>query len=240
MNFTSASFSSHSSSSSLTSLQQQQQKGGLSSENNHSSLGSRSSKILRNRTPERRQSQAPRTFRTSGNDALSNEPFGFLPVLGKTIDSNEEQQQYQPWQSPTYKFGVPLNEFQPACDFLEGCDGSDDAINSSMSMASECSLNTTSSSLEEHVLQLLESYQPDGNGSVRAACENPVARILLRNSSFSDEIQQDDVSNAIASPRRNSSPAAVGSSPPENVHHRPAALHASASAPVLYFSPRPC
>lgn len=232
----SASLSSYSSSS-LTSFQQT--KWALPSQTDRSSSGSRSSKILKNRTTERIQSEEQRTPRITG---FANSIVECLPIAGRNADLNEDiyTKQLQPWESPTYKLGVPLNEFRPTHSFFYGCDGSDDAINSSMSVASEYSLNTTSSSLEEHVLQLLENYQSDGNGSVRSACENPVARTLMSDSAFSD-VPLDDisVSYSISSPRRHSSPTAVGSGPPESTSHRPAALHASASAPILHFSPYP-
>lgn len=236
-----SSLSSHSSSSS-TSLARVQQANGdrvpPPPHNNQSSLSSGSSTILRNRSSLKFKSQESRASRTIETDVWTNGDFEFLPIAERRTDSEEVNNppRHQPWESPSYKLGVPLNEFRPAYNYFDGCDGSDDAINSSMSMASECSLNTTSSSLEEHVLQLLEDYQPDGNGSVRSACENPVARILMSNSGFSDDIPMDCI--LVSSPRRNSSPAGVGSRLPGSVQHRPAAMHAHASAPVLYFSPR--
>ena len=220
MNPTSSALSSHTSSL----LTSQQTRGSIPFQNNQGTFGSLSSTILGNRTTERIKAVEQPTSQTIGTDW------------------NNVYIQHQPWESPTYKFGVPLNEFRPAYDFCEGCDDSDDAINSSMSVASECSLNTTSSSLEEHVLQLLENYQSDGNGSVRPACVDPVARTLMSDDSFSGDMSQDEAYGSKtnhSSPRRHSSPPAVGSSPPESASHRPAALHASASAPILYFSPCP-
>ncbi len=199
-----------------------------------SSIESRTSKILKKRTTKK--SQATRQS-TPGSDIE-----GFSAVrIDTDLDGGVHLQQHQPWESPSYKFGVPLNEFRPAPGITDECDGSDDAINSSMSVSSECSLNTTSSSLEEHVLQLLESYQSDGQGSVRSACENPVARTLMSDGAFGGGLPQHDlpVSPTMTSPRRHSSPPAVGSGPPESASHRPTALHASSSAPILYFSPRP-
>ncbi|GAX28837.1 hypothetical protein FisN_20Lh131 [Fistulifera solaris] len=201
-----------------------------SAQSGQSPTDSRASKVLKNKTMKKLQA----TRRSTPGSDLKR-----FSAVGIDTDLDGGVHLHQPWESPSYEFGVPLNEFRPAHGVMEECDGSDDAINSSMSVSSECSLNTTSSTLEDHVLQLLESYQSDGHVSVRSACENPVARTLMSQSAFGGALDDVSVSHSMTPPRRHSSPPAVGSDPPENASHRPQALHASASAPILYFSPRP-
>jgi len=115
-------------------------------------------------------------------------------------------------------------------------------INQSMSMTSDCSLDTTSSSLEEHLLELMYETMAGQEGETpndRKACINPVAWTLLHhddeddipmdlnNTVFRDLPSRNQATTPLRNARNNhnnnnnnnkksDSPAVVRSRPPEH------------------------
>ena len=113
--------------------------------------------------------------------------------------------------------------------------------NHSFSSASDQSLNTTSSSLEEHLIELMSSSmngRQQNEAEVRSDCTNPVAWTLLRsgdedspfiikeNWSYLEEKDSNSRGATLSGKRPSSSPCLVRALPPSNAK-RPRAQRAS-------------